>query len=86
MTRHECEERLLSLAQQMHDAYLEYNPAGEHMSVTIGGNGFICIRDTFFTGDDHQVVRNVHGKVFETVNVAKFSDGHIRFGEEYACV
>ena len=77
MTRHECEERLLSLAQQMRDAYLEYNPAGEHLSVIIGGNGFINACDAFFTGENRAVVQDALGMSFKSVNVTQYSDGVI---------
>ena len=79
MTRQECEEKLLSLAEQMQAVYLKYNPAGEHLSVIISGDGFICVDDCFFT-KENEIIRDVHGNMFRTVEVAKFSDGHISYG------
>lgn len=79
MTRQECEEKLLSLAEQMQAVYLEYNPAGEHLGVIISGDGFICADDCFFT-KENEIIRDVHGNMFRTVEVAKFSDGHISYG------
>lgn len=81
MTRQQCEEKLLELAHQMLDAYLEYNPAGEHLSVIIGGNGFINASDAFFTGENRAVVQNALGMTFKTVNVTQYSDGYIRYNE-----
>lgn len=80
MTRQQCEKKLLSLAQQMRDAYLEYNPAGDHLSVLIGGDGFINASDVFFTGENGAVVQSVLGTVFKTVNVTQYADGVIRHG------
>lgn len=79
MTRQQCEEKLLTLAQQMRETYLQYNPAGEHLSVIIGGNGFINACDAFFTGEDRSVVQNALGMTFMTVNVTQYSDGVIRY-------
>ena len=81
MTRQQCEKKLLSLAQQMRDAYLEYNPAGEHLSVIIGGDGFINACDAFFTGENQAVVQDALGTTFNTVNVTQYKDGAIRYGD-----
>lgn len=81
MTRRECEDKLLAMAEQMRDVFLEYNPSGEQMAVTIGGNGYISIRDTYFTGVERDIVLDVHDRIFESVNITRFSDGHIRHGE-----
>lgn len=80
MTRQQCEEKLLALAQQMRDAYLEYNPAGEHLSVIIGGDGYINARDAFFTGEDRSIVENALGMPFSSVDVTQYSNGWIRRG------
>lgn len=79
MTRHECEAKLLTLAEQMRALYMEYNPAGEHLSVIISGSGYIGISDAFFT-EDNKVILDVHDNVFSSVNVSRYSDGHIRYG------
>ena len=80
MTRQQCEKKLLSLARQMRDAYLEYNPAGDHLSVIIGGDGYISASDAFFTGENGAVVQNALGTVFKTVNVTQYGDGVIQHG------
>lgn len=77
MTRRQCEEKLLALARQMRDAYLQYNPAGDHLSVIIGGNGYINASDSFFTGENVSVVRNALGMTYKTVDVTQYSDGGI---------
>lgn len=79
MTRQECEAKLISLAKQMRDVYLEYNPAGDHLGAIMSGNGYINVDDAFFNGDN-QIIRDVHGDVFKTVDVTMFSDGYIRYG------
>lgn len=79
MTRIECEKKLLSLAEQMRAVYLEYNPAGDHMSVILGANGYICVDDAFFT-KENEIIRDVHGDLFRTVNVTKYSNGYVRYG------
>lgn len=35
MTRKECEDRLLSLAQEAQRVYREFNPNGTHLSITV---------------------------------------------------
>lgn len=77
MTRQECEAKLLSLAEQMRAVYMAYNPAGDFMTVIMDANGYICVDDAFFTRD-RQIVRDVHGDIFKTVDVTKYADGHIR--------
>lgn len=79
MTRQECEKKLLSLAEQMRAVYEEYNTAGDHLSAIMSANGYICVDDGFFTAE-REIIRDVHGGVFKTVNVSKYSDGTIRYG------
>ena len=79
MTRLECEKKLLSLAEQMRAVYEEYNPAGDHLGVILGADGYICVDDAYFT-KEREIICDVHGDLFQTVNVTKFSDGHIRYG------
>lgn len=79
MTRLECEKKLLSLAEQMRAVYEEYNPAGDHLSAIMGANGYICVNDGFFTAE-RKIVLDVNDQIFQTVNVSKYSDGHIRYG------
>lgn len=81
MTRQECEEKLLSLAEQMQAVYMEYNTAGDHLGVIISGSGLISVDDAFFT-KENEIIRDVHEKVFRTVDVVKYSDGHVRYGRE----
>ena len=64
MTRQECEAKLLSLAEQMRAVYMEYNPAGDHLGAIMSRDGYIGVHDT----------------MFQTVDVKKYSDGHIRYG------
>lgn len=79
MTRQECEKKLLSLAEQMREVYLEYNPAGDFMSAIIDANGYISVDDSYFNAE-RRVIINEDGSAFKTVDVTKFSDGHIRYG------
>ena len=79
MTRLECEKKLLSLAEQMRAVYEEYNPSGDHLSVIMGANGYICVDDAYFTAES-EIILDVHGNAFKTVNVTKYSDGHISYG------
>lgn len=79
MTRRQCEEKLLALARQMRETYLQYNPAGDYLSVIISGDGYINACDTFFTGEDKSVVRNALGTTFNTVNVTQYKDGFTRY-------
>lgn len=79
MTRQECEKKLLSLAEQMRAVYEEYNPAGDHLSAIMGADGYICVDDGFFTAEK-EIILDVHDQIFQTVNVSKYSDGHVRYG------
>lgn len=79
MTRLECEKKLLSLAEQMRAVYEEYNPAGDHLGVILGADGYICVDDAFFTAE-RKIVLDVNDQIFQTVNVTKYSDGHICYG------
>lgn len=80
MTRLECEKKLLDMAEQMQAVYKEYMPAGERLSVTICDK-IIMISDAFFAGDE--IIDDVHGNMFKTVDCAKFADGVLRFGYKY---
>ena len=79
MTRLECEKKLLSLAEQMRAVYEEYNPAGDHLSVIMSANGFICVDDAFFNADG-KIILDVHNQTFKTVDVTKYKDGVICYG------
>lgn len=79
MTRQECENRLISLAEQMREVYMEYNPAGDFLSAIMDKDGYICVDDCYFNWE-RQIIQDVHGQMFKTVDVAKYSDGHIRYG------
>lgn len=79
MTRLECEKKLLELAEQMRAVYEEYNPAGDHLSAIMGADGYICVDDGFFTAE-REIILDVNDQIFQTVNVSKYSDGHIRYG------
>ena len=78
MTRQECEKKLLSLAEQMREVYLEYNPAGDFMSAIIDADGYISIDDTYFNAE-RKIIINEDGTAFKTVDVTKHVDGHIRY-------
>ena len=77
MTRQECEAKLISLAEQMRAVYEEYNPKGEILSAMMSNNGFILVNDSFYNADN-SVVLDVHGHVYRSIDVKKFSDGEIR--------
>lgn len=79
MTRQECEKKLLELAEQMLEVYLEYNPAGDFMSAIIDADGYINVDDTYFNAE-RKIIINEDGTAFKTVNVTKHTDGHIRYG------
>lgn len=79
MTRREAEEKLLALAEQMRTVYLEYNPAGDFLTATIDADGFTGISDCVFVADGG-IVLDVHDRMFRTVDVAKHSNGHVRYG------
>lgn len=79
MTRQECEKKLLELATQMRAVYDEYNPAGDHLDVIMARSGFISVDDAFFT-KEREIIRDVHGDIFKSVDVTKYDDGHIRYG------
>lgn len=79
MTRQECEKKLLSLAEQMREVYLEYNPAGDFLSAIIDSDGYISVDDAYFNAG-HNIIINEDGTAFRTVDVTKYSDGHIRYG------
>jgi len=78
MTRLECEKKLLSLAEQMLEVYLEYNPAGDFMSAIIDANGYISVDDSYFNAE-RKIIINEDGTAFKTVDVTKYSDGHVRY-------
>lgn len=79
MTRREAEGKLLALAEQMRAVYLEYNPAGDFLSAIIDADGYIGISDCVFAADGG-IVLDVRDRMFRTVDVAKHSDGHVRYG------
>ena len=78
MTRQECEKKLLELAEQMLEVYLEYNPAGDFMSAIIDADGYISVNDTYFNAE-RKIIINEDGTAFTTVDVTKHTDGHIRY-------
>ena len=78
MTRQECEKKLLELADQMREVYLEYNPAGDFMSAFIDADGYISVDDTYFNAE-RKIIINEDGTAFKTVDVTKHSDGCIRY-------
>lgn len=77
MTRQECEKKLLSLAEQMLEVYLEYNLAGDFMSAIIDASGYISVDDSYFNVE-RKIIINEDGTAFKTVDVTKYSDGHVR--------
>lgn len=79
MTRKECECRLLALAEQMRAVYKEYNPSGDFLSVITDDDGYISVDDCYFNAGT-EIIMDVHGCVFRTVDVTKYKDGHIRYG------
>lgn len=79
MTRREAEEKLLALAEQMREVYLEYNPASDFLTATIDANGYIDVRDCVFAADGG-IVLDVRDRVFRSVEVIKRSDGYVRYG------
>lgn len=84
MTRRECEEKLLELAEQMYAVYKEYkeyNPTGDMLSVSAFANGYIGINDAYFSGD--HVVLDANDATFKTVVAVKFTDGCRRYGSTY---
>lgn len=78
MTRRECEAKLLSLAEQMRAVYMEYNPAGDFLSVIIDADGYINVDDCYFN-QDRKIVINEDGTAFKTVDVTEYRDGYIRY-------
>ena len=78
MTRLECEKKLLSLAEQMLEVYLEYNPAGDFMTAIIDANGYISVDDSYFNAE-RKLIINENGTAFKTVDVTKYNDGHVRY-------
>ena len=78
MTRLECEKKLLSLAEQMLEVYLEYNPAGDFMFAIIDANGYISVDDSYFNAE-RKIIINEDGTAFKTVDVTKYSDGRVRY-------
>lgn len=78
MTRQECEKKLLSLAEQMREVYLEYNPAGDFLSAIIDSDGYISVDDAYFNAE-RKIIINEDGTAFRTVNVTKHTDGQIRY-------
>ena len=55
MTRNECEDKLLALADEMEKVFLEYAPGGESLNVAIHTNGFIHITAPKYD-DDGEIV------------------------------
>lgn len=80
MTRLECEKKLLDMAEQMQALYKEYMPAGERLSVSISDR-IIMISDCFFAGDE--IIEDANGRIFKTIDCAKYADGVKRFGTVY---
>ena len=78
MTRLECEKKLLSLAEQMWAVYMEYNPTGDFLSAIIDDDGYINVDDCYFNAEG-RIIINADGTAFRTVDVTKYSDGHIRY-------
>lgn len=80
MTRIEVEKKLLDMAEQMQAVYKEYMPVGERLSVSISDK-VIIINDAFYAGDE--IIEDVHGYMFKTVDCAKYADGVKRFGNKF---
>ena len=81
MTRRECEDKLLELAEQMYAVYKEYNPSGDMLSVSAFANGCIGIHDAYFSGDE--VIKDANDCVFKTVDAVKYTNGGRRYGSTY---
>jgi hypothetical protein len=79
MTRLECEKKLLELAEQMRQVYLEYNPAGDFLSASIDADGYVSVDDAYFNAE-RNIILNANGSAFRTVSATKYKDGHIRYG------
>lgn len=80
MTRRECEAKLLALAEEMRKVYMEYNPAGDFLSMIANRDGYTSVSDCYFT--DGKVVIGADEMMFHTVDAVRYSDGHRRFGTE----
>lgn len=78
MTRHECEAKLISLAEQMRAVYMEYNPAGDFLSAIIDADGYINVDDCYFNAE-RKIIINADGTAFKTVDVTKYDDGRIKY-------
>lgn len=78
MTRREAEEKLLALAEQMREVYLEYNPAGDFLTATIDANGYTDVSDCVFSAYGG-IVMDARDRTFRTVDVTKHSDGSVRY-------
>ena len=78
MTRAECERKIIELAEQMRKVYLEYNPAGDFLTAIIDADGYINVDDTYFNAE-RKIIINEDGTAFKTVNITKYSDGHIQY-------
>ena len=81
MTRRECEDKLLELAEQMYAVYKEYNPSGDMLTMSAFANGHIGINDAYFLGNE--VVMDANDAVFKTVDAVKYSSGGRRYGTTY---
>lgn len=78
MTRRECETKLLALAEEMRRVYMEYNPAGDYLSMISDVDGYTSVSDCFFYGD--KVINSADESVFHTVDVVRYSNGDLRHG------
>ena len=80
MTRRECETKLIELAEEMYKVYKEYNPAGEHLSMS-ASDKVIMTSDAFFM--EGNLIEDANGNIYKTVDCAKFADGCVRFMGRY---
>lgn len=78
MTRQQCEAKLIDLMQQAMEAYQEYNPCGNHLSMFCF-NGQINVMDFMYDAEGNST--DAH-----TIDVAKFEDGTIWSDKEAVAV
>lgn len=72
----------MALAEQMRDVYLEYNPVGDLLSLSVHGDGFININDAFFNNDG-QIILSATDKMFKTVEAVRFGNGRYKYGNVF---
>ncbi len=57
MTRHECEEKIIGMLEEIKAIYLEYNPNGKYLGMSYNvtdGKPCLCVNNAYWHGGEDE--------------------------------